>query len=355
MENKPEKDLFNRLLLSPGWHIYRHILLQAGVLCITLNSFWDVPDHLILNWSRFWGWVGYFLITDLVIYFNIYVLTSRFLLKNRLSGYLGAVGVLTLLAIIIVVFLQLYFQEPASGQRPVDYTPVILNLFSGILTLGLLSAGISALLLYRHWIGYKQKISELESNTLQSELKFLKSQINPHFLFNMLNNANVLIRKNAPEAAQVLFKLEDLLRYQFDDSDRESVSLSSEICFLNDFLSLEKIRRDDFSFQIRQEGDILSLRVPPLLFIPFAENAVKHNMDGEHESYVHLSFDVRDNRLLFCCKNSKPLQAPVQNSSGGLGLKNIRRRLELLFPDKHTLEIEEEARTYVVRLNIVLN
>lgn len=334
---------------------YPHILLQAAVLCITLNSFWDVPDHFILNWYRFWGWLSYFLTINLAVYFNIYVLTPRFLLRNRLSGYLVAVWVLTLVTMIFVVAQQLCFQGPVSDDRPTTYILVLLNLLSGILTVGLLMAGISVLLLYRHWTGCARRIGELESNTLQSELKFLKSQINPHFLFNMLNNANVLIRKSAPEASQVLFKLEDLLHYQFNDSTRESVTLGSEICFLSDFLSLEKIRRDDFSFQIRQEGDIASLCVPPLLFIPFVENAVKHNMDGDRESYVHLSFCVRNDQLFFCCENSKPLQAPVQNSSGGLGLKNIRRRLELLFPDKHTLEIEEDARTYTVRLNIVLN
>lgn len=101
------------------------------------------------------------------------------------------------------------------------------SLYSGLLTIGFITAGMAAIMLFRYWILYNRRIDELESTTLQSELKFLKNQINPHFLFNMLNNANVLIRKNSVEASRVLFKLEDLLRYQMNDSSRENVSLHS--------------------------------------------------------------------------------------------------------------------------------
>lgn len=132
--------------------------------------------------------------------------------------------------------------------------------------------------MFTHWLRYNLRIDELESTTLQSELTFLKNQINPHFLFNMLNNANVLIKRNPEEASKVLFKLEDLLRYQINDSSRERVSLASDIRFLNDYLNLEKIRRDNFQFTLRQEGEVDSIWIQPLLFIPFVENAVKHSL-----------------------------------------------------------------------------
>lgn len=106
--------------------------------------------------------------------------------------------------------------------------------------MGFVTAGSAAISLFTHWLRYNLRIDKLESTTLQSELKFLKNQINPHFLFNMLNNANVLIKRNPEEASKVLFKLEDLLRYQINDSSRERVSLASDIRFLNDYLNLEK-------------------------------------------------------------------------------------------------------------------
>ena len=189
---------------------------------------------------------------------------------------------------------------------------------------------------------------------LQSELKFLKKQINPHFLFNMLNNANVLIRKNPKEASRVLFRLKDLLRYQINDSTKEKVSLNSEIQFLSDFLNLEKVRRDNFEYLIMKEGKMEQFWLPPLLFIPFVENAVKHNPDTENKSFVYLSFEVTDDRLIFRCQNSKPAIAPERAEVGGLGLKNIKRRLELLFPGNHSLEIQEDEKTYTVNLHLIL-
>ena len=171
----------------------------------------------------------------------------------------------------------------------------------------------------------------------------------------MLNNVYVLIRKGRDEAAEVLFKLEDLLRYQFNDSTQDRIQLSSDIRFMNDFLNLEKIRRDNFNYTISKEGDINSVWLPPLLFIPFVENAVKHNTDGENASFVYISFNVQDNRLFFRCENSKPAEEEEKNNRiGGLGLKNIRRRLELLYPGRHSLEIIEDKQSYIVNLYLDL-
>ena len=177
-------------------------------------------------------------------------------------------------------------------------------------------AGTSALLLLRHWMNHTRRIGELEANTLQSELQHLKRQINPHFLFNMLNNANVLIKKNPDEASQLLFKLEDLLRYQISDSSKDRIELSSDIRFLNDFLNLEKIRRDKFEYILSKEGDINAVSLPPLLFIPFVENAIKHNPDSENISYVHLSFKEGKNALVFQSTNSIPARTPVEKKIG---------------------------------------
>ena len=220
--------------------------------------------------------------------------------------------------------------------------------------MGFTVAGMSAILLLRHWILYNQRVDELQSATLHSELRFLKNQINPHFLFNMLNNANVLIRKNPAEASQVLFKLEDLLRYQMNDNFREHVPLRSDIRFLNDYLNLERIRRDHFDYSITEEGEIDAIQLPALLFIPFVENAVKHNFDSEHPSYVHLFFKIDNNRLEFHCENSKPAVAIAKSRVGGIGLTNIRRRLELLYPGRYLLEVAETENQYTVTLKLNL-
>lgn len=344
-------------LLNPQKRIYRHLLLQLVVVLITINVFWDTPDVFIITPERIRSWIGYFLIIDLLIYVNAYVLAPRFLLKGSLFRYLIMVLTLILLSIITLGALQTLFEDTRFESVPASQSVMLLNIFSSTVSVGLLIAGSSAMVLFKHWISNNQRVNELEAATLQSELKFLKSQINPHFLFNMLNNVYVLIKKGRSEAAEVLFKLEDLLRYQLNDSSQEKIQLSSDIHFMNDFLNLEKIRRDNFDFTISKEGDINSVWLPPLLFIPFVENAVKHNTDSENTSFVHLFFKVEDNRLLFQCENSIPAPGEEEEKEkriGGLGLKNIRRRLELLYPDRHSLDIIENKQCYTVNLQLDL-
>lgn len=343
-------------LLSPQKRVYRHILLQVIVFLITINVFWDTPDELIITAPRIRSWIGYFLIIDMLIYVNAYVLAPRFLLKGRLLRYLVSSLTLILLCIVILGTLQTLFEDTRFEDVPASQSVMWLNIISSTISCGLLVAASSALVLFKHWISNNQRINELEAATLQSELKFLKSQINPHFLFNMLNNVYVLIKKGRDEATEVLFKLEDLLRYQLNDSSQEKIQLSSDIRFMNDFLNLEKVRRDNFNYIISKEGDINSVWLPPLLFIPFVENAVKHNTDGENTSFVHLSFTVQNDRLIFRCENSipAPKEEEEETHTGGLGLKNIRRRLELLYPGRHSLEIIEMKQSYTVNLQLEL-
>lgn len=344
----------NSFLLSPHYRAYRHILMQSAVVLITINVFWYEPLQIVPFWKQLCGCVAYFLSVNAVIYTNLYYLVPRFLIKSRFGSYI-LLAILT--NIVVIVFLSVsqgaLFEVILPVKNP-DGFATFINTFSGLLTMGFITAGSAAISLFTHWLRYNLRIVELESATLESELTFLKNQINPHFLFNMLNNANVLIKRNPKEAAEVLFKLEDLLRYQINDSSRERVSLASDIRFLNDYLNLEKIRRDNFRFTMRQEGDIDSVRVQPLLFIPFVENAVKHSFDSERPSYVHLSFKAEADRLQFRCENSKPAVAVGKGKVGGIGLANIQRRLGLLYPGRHELQQIESEDTYTITLSITL-
>jgi LytS/YehU family sensor histidine kinase len=161
----------------------------------------------------------------------------------------------------------------------------------------------------------------------------------------------VLILSLALIASHILIKLNDLLRYQINGSAGDEVRLEDDIAFLNDFPELEKTRRDRFDCTLTATGDTASVHVPPLLFIPFVENAVKHSSDSESGSYVHVEFRVGDGQLSFACRNSKPA-SPAKKNEGGLGLNNIKRRLDLLFGDNHSLELQEERICYTVKLQI---
>ncbi|WP_255373441.1 sensor histidine kinase [Chitinophaga sp. CF118] len=215
-------------------------------------------------------------------------------------------------------------------------------------------AASTAIKLFQRWIRDTERINELEKATMQSELEQLKTQINPHFLFNMLNNANVLTQKDPEKASQVLMKLSDLLRYQLYDSTRPKVLLTADIHFLEDFLNLEKIRRDNFESIVNKQGDISGVQVAPLLFIIFVENAVKYSMDTEKKTFVHLHFEVINDVLTFKCINSKSSSMMIKSDTSGLGLTNVKRRLELLYPGKYILDIKDKTDAFTVTLKIIL-
>jgi LytS/YehU family sensor histidine kinase len=254
------------------------------------------------------------------------------------------------------MILSYYLHEAFADSFKLDLLPNeddSVNFFTfSFMTLVLIVAS-AAIKLFQQWIADARLIHDLKLAKTNTELEQLKNQINPHFLFNMLNNANVLIEDDPKKASQVLMKLSDLLRYQLYDSSRDKVLLTSEIHFLEDFLNLEKVRRDNFNFLISKEGELNGVQVPPLLFISFVENAVKHNNDSTKSSYVNLFFDIRHTELFFKCINSKPAVKAI-TKSGGLGLDNIKRRLELLFPSSHDLIIADNPETYCATLTLTL-
>ena len=181
-------------LLAPRFKFARHFLLLLTLFCITISIFVNQSGELVLTLERFCGWLYYFVITSTIIYFNLYVLASRFLIKGQILSYLISVICLISVSLCLIMVLQSWCHD-VGGTYEEGNLYIILNVLASMVSLSLLIFGTSALLLFKYWIGYNQRIDELASSTLQSELKFLKKQINPHFLFNMLNNANVLSRK----------------------------------------------------------------------------------------------------------------------------------------------------------------
>jgi len=211
--------------------------------------------------------------------------------------------------------------------------------------------------LVQKWTNDNKRIIELNNLTLNMELKELRNQINPHFLFNMLNNVKALIRTDPEKASIVIVKLSEFLRYQLYENNEEKTLLTSEIEFLSNFISLEKIRRENFSVQIQSETDKKTLNtifIPPNLFTTFVENAIKHSVEiNDNASYVNINIEVKDKHLLFVCTNSQNPNYSISNENyGGLGLANIKRRLELLYQDQFDLKIHSTNQEYTVNLSI---
>ena len=332
------------LLLKPGYRLLRHALILLAITLITINILWDEPTAILTE--RYWAWAVYFLLFLVVIYANMYGLVPRLLLQGKIRRYTIFAVLLMLFFIVSVGTLQSLADNSSAPVR----TPPLIGIASGFATFLLFISGLTAIQFFKYRVENQQKISELENATMAVELASLQNQINPHFLFNMLNNANILVEEDAQKSSDILLRLNDLLRYQVDKSSEKTVSLNEDIAFLKDYLELEKLRRDRFSYTLRSEDDT-AVEIPPLLFIPFVENAVKHN--PENDAHVEISFRNTANRLYFECKNNKA-RLPVIKKEGGIGLANIRRRLDLLFEENYTLHLLDEKELYTVIMEISL-
>lgn len=336
-----------KILINPDYRVLRHVLLQTAVLLVTVSILWDEPERILLD--RFWAWAVYILLFNIVIYLNIFMLVPRFLLRGKGKQYIGLTFSLILFFILGIGALQSLAQGESVTSAPTR-APVLIGLLSGLASFALFIGGITNLQLFKYLMQNRQKINELENVTMIIELSNLQNQINPHFLFNMLNNANILAVEDAQKSSRMLSKLKGLLRYQVDKASEKQVPLSKEIALLQDYLELEALRRDRFRYHIKVQGDV-DRSVPPLLFIPFVENAVKHNPGND--SYVHLLFRIKGNNLHFESANpkSKMIQREKQ---GGIGLTNLVRRLDLLFEQDYQLTLNDEQETYTAILKLRL-
>lgn len=341
-------ELFVQMLIGDRYRPLRHIGLAIILIGLGITNIYSsgVEDRTWL--------LNVLVFIPLPIILNVYVFVPRILLRNHPYLYL--------LAVILAVSVCLFTGTSVMSRRMSltimeDYGSLLkfisFNSLSTMISFFFIIAGTTALIILQLWLRDRQRIAELEEASNIAELEMLKNQINPHFLFNMLNNAIVLTRERAPQAGEVILKLREMLNYQFEKSHAGKISLEEDISFLDGVLRLEQIRRDRFDFEILVLGEMSGVEVPPLLFIPFVENAIKHGNDNRQESYILLIFNICGEELDFFCTNSVPEH--MQNAeSGGLGLKNIRRRLELIYGKDHRLDISGTSKTYNVNLTIRL-
>lgn len=207
--------------------------------------------------------------------------------------------------------------------------------------------------------GFKERIQihEIKAQQLESELALLKSQINPHFFFNTLNNLYALSLMKSEEVPAVILKLSELMRYILESSKKNSVDLVHEHEFLENYIYLQKIRfTGSQNIQYDAGGDFAGKRIAPMILMPFVENSFKHSTSTNVDQFcIRIDLKISDNELTFTTFNSKPQQAEnYQTNSIKLGLDNVKRRLELLYPDKHVLEITDNPDNYNVMLRLQL-
>jgi two-component system, LytTR family, sensor kinase len=199
-------------------------------------------------------------------------------------------------------------------------------------------------------------LEKTKRQQVQAELKLLQSQVNPHFLFNTLNNIYAQNFINAPKANEMIRQLADLMRYQIESAKKVSVPIQDEITFIENYLALERKRliatiKTNFALEIDEKLDAKTVEIPPMLFIPFIENAYKHGISTDTDNFIFIDLNIKNQVISFKIKNKIPSKMRTGVSTK-IGLENIKKRLYLLFPDKHHLTISTDNHIYNVQLEI---
>ncbi|WP_395375833.1 sensor histidine kinase [Marinicella sp. W31] len=301
---------------------------------------WAFKDRFDTNYSFFLHGLNYAIVIMAIIWINHFILIPSFFDKRRYFLY----TILLIGSVFIGAYLKAYEEDGWYGIYKV--------IFYLIYTTG---AGMAAFFLRRNMIiqGENAEKGKLQK---EMELNYLKAQVNPHFLFNSLNSIYSLSRKQSLETPDLVMQLSELMRYQLESSKKETVLLKEELEFIENYLLLEEKRlskRCTVEFLI--DGDVLGLRVSPMLLIPFVENAVKHGAQSTIEkSTIDISATIKNATLYFCVENSKPHKVSSLKRTG-LGLENVRRRLNLLYPNSHVFEIDDKEEKYHVNLSIDLS
>lgn len=291
----------------------------------------------------------------IVVYVNILFLIPKYLSQKKFFTYFVLLFAMAILITPIKLFIFHFKWEPypiLQNELFVDQDRYyIMSVFV---------AGSSTILkIIGDWLRHEREKQDLEKQNIQSELKFLKSQINPHFLFNTLNSIYALALKKSDNAPEMVIKLSEMLRYMLYECNEKKVTLEKEINYIKNYLSLERIRHDGkLSIQFNVLGDPKGLLVSPLMFVPFLENAFKHGASHHlNKGFIESRLEIVDNDINFYIENSKPSSMPEINhkiKSGGIGLKNVKRRLNIIYPSKHDLVINEKPNSYEVNLKLNL-
>lgn len=290
----------------------------------------------------------------LVVYGNISLLYPRLFLKNRKVLYviLALVGLLAVGLFRTYAMMWLYntFFNMQPHPAPVT-TQIIVRNLSGLLTIFLLS------FILRIFIAYfvlKRKAEEMQQQHTQTELELLKSQVQPHFLFNTLNNIYYEAFREAPHTASLIERLSEIMRYFVDESPKDKVNLSTEINFLENYIALEKIRiRHEIGLTFIRDIDD-DYRIPPMLLMTFVENIFKHGIDKTStHNQIAIILLCRNNHLIFNTRNELP-RHPVASGQRGSGIDNLRKRLILLYGDKFELKIDRSDNHFNASLTVPL-
>lgn len=295
----------------------------------------------------------------LLVYFHLNFLIPRFLLTRRLVMFGLIFGAVALVMVVVKRFASFYVLQPlfVNTPRPEGFefwnlaamAFSVINLYAVVF----LAASIK---LVSFWMETNQRRLQLENQNKSSELALLRMQVNPHFLFNSLNNIHTLIGVDTEKASDALLLLSGILRYMLYGAVSEKVFLRDEITYLQDYVGLQQLRfAHPGMIRFAVEGDAAGWQIAPMLLIPFVENAFKHHDKLNEQANISIRMGITGGLLVLEVSNAiRPAQPVAVDEGGGIGLLNVRRRLELLYDRKHSLEVTRTERLFFVKLTVDL-
>ncbi|MFN8344372.1 MAG: histidine kinase [Spirosomataceae bacterium] len=290
-----------------------------------------------------------------VIYGNLWVLIPRFFDTKRYGLYFLSLAGLVLLYVLFKNLHDMYLYGYVLGDT--ERQTLLVNTFYNVSIAVFYAIFSMAIWLSREWFYQRELVGKIKNEQLATELQYLKSQINPHIVFNTLNLIYGSIHKTNPEARQLVVQFSDLLRYQLYECNVEKVPIEKETEYMKNYINLQRLRKNDnLSVEVAISENLRGATIAPLLFSPFVENAFKYVSNHENKpNHIIVDLHSADNHLVFRCFNTK-IGKPVQRTdgSGGIGIANVKRRLELLYPQRHELKIAEETDTFEVTLELII-
>ncbi|AYQ33125.1 hypothetical protein DTQ70_13590 [Runella sp. SP2] len=350
--NKSINHIFE-LVINPRLRVWQYILFCTVIFSMGLFYSLDSMSYRNLSESEFFFVLlveaSVHLFTIVTLVFHLLYWSHFLLIKGQIQLYAVGFFVLVWLEVVLESWINSYFGCDNHDSR--YYTLYLIGNFINYGVFHIAAIGLKA---FKMWILETKKRLSAESDAHIAQLEMLKSQLNPHFLFNTLNNLYVLNKTRPEEAGEVILRLSDLLRYQLYEGSGENVLMSKELEFIKTWLILEEIRRTKSHFNLTIIGDYNHLRLPPFLFMTFIENALKHGKI-DSETLIKFTFKNDDFKHIIEFEVTNQKQVKIINSKtkvGGLGLKNVKQRLELLFKNNYHLKIEDSQNTFSVFLTL---
>lgn len=290
-------------------------------------------------------------------YVSYYGLNKFVVNKRSIVPAIAQLSIMLFACILAERILNSYFIVPYLYKNRIPNAPLLelRRLFVVFLYMMFASGLMVAIRSVRMQLAAKEREKNLIKEKLEAELRFLRNQVNPHFLFNTLNNIYGLARKRSDKTPEVIMKLSELLSFMLYESGKESVTISEEINMLKDYLTLEKIRYNDrLSIEFEQEVDNITQPISPLLLLPLVENAFKHGVsETRFDSFVKIKMKLRDASLCFCVENSVE-QSNITSRVEQIGLGNLSRQLELMYKE-HSFELVADNNIFKATVNVNLN